>query len=90
VVFDGPTSDPFAIRLSSYHCFSCTSTPSVVLHFVEFTFARGFESYLRSHSWVESPRSACNLLGRRETFSFRISSVIESRNGSPWFHVIPK
>ena len=42
--------DPHAIRLSFYHCFPCTSVPSVALHVVEFTFARGFESYLRSHS----------------------------------------
>jgi hypothetical protein len=40
--------DPFAIHLSSYDCFSCTSVPSVVLYVVEFRFSRGFESYLRS------------------------------------------
>lgn len=43
--------DAFAIRFSSCHCFPCTSVPSVALHVVEFTFARGFESYLRSHSF---------------------------------------
>jgi hypothetical protein len=34
-----------AIRLSWYHCFLCTSVPSVALHVVEFTFLGGFESH---------------------------------------------
>lgn len=47
--------DPFAICLLSYHCFSRTYMPSVALHVVEFTFSRGFESYLRSHSFLGLP-----------------------------------
>jgi hypothetical protein len=38
-----------AIRLSSYHCFPCTSVPSVALHVVEFTFLGGFESLPLRH-----------------------------------------
>jgi hypothetical protein len=39
-------SNPFAIRLSVLHCFSCTSVPPVALQVVECKFSRGFESYL--------------------------------------------
>jgi hypothetical protein len=56
IAFDDPC-DPFAIRLSSYHCFSGTSVPSVALHVVEFTFARGFDSYRAHHLFNHLPES---------------------------------
>ena len=56
--------DPPAIRLLVYHCIPYTSMPSVTLHVVEFTFSRGFESYLRSHSFNGLPPHDLLQLGR--------------------------
>ena len=41
----------FACCSRDFQCFPCTYLSSVVLYVLESTFSRGFESYLRSHSF---------------------------------------
>jgi hypothetical protein len=47
--------DPFAIRLLVSNCVRCTFMPSVVLHVVEFTFSRGFDSFRAHHLFNHLP-----------------------------------